>query len=580
MISKAIFGAVCFSVATSVFAGNFSLKQTYGTQDPNLLNSPVGIVEGSAGNYYVADTGNGIIRKYDATGTEIDILGSEGNAHGELNAPMDISFKNGLLYIPELGAKRVTVMDEDGNFIRVIGEGDLEGPRSVWIEDNGDVTVLDEFGYSLVKYTAEGDYLSQCSDGLSSISFNNDLIKINGNYLVTDATFGHIVEIGNNCGLVAIHGSYGAGTGQYNIPRGISTDGDFIYVSDSGNSRVQKLDLSMQYIETIGGPGQLLSPNQIVTHSSGVYIVTSTSNHQLQVFDPAAPSIAIQTVGNLRSAPGVFSSPSGLDVDFENEELYVANAYNHRVEVLDVETGAFKRSFGQLGFGAANGDMLVPTDILVQDNQVLVSNRFLHKVSIFDKAGLELGSFGSYGTDPGQFDQPYGMAGDSEGSVYVVDFGNNRLQKFDSGLNVLWSTAGYGAGPGQMWAPIRVIVTKDGRVLVAEAFNNRIQVLDAETGDFITSFGSAGSGPGELSLPFGLAMDRKQKAVMVSEVGNNRISVFSLTDYSYINDVGQIGSRDEDLFFPYDIARCVGAKQFCISNSVTNEVKRFKIKNK
>ncbi len=580
MISKGIFGVVCFSVVTSVFAGNFSLNQTYGTQDPNLFNSPVGIVEGSSGNYYVADTGNGIIRKFDAAGTEIAILGSEGNAHGELNAPMDISFKNGLLYIPELGSKRVTVMDEDGNLIRVIGEGDLEGPRGVWVEDNGDVTVLDEFGYSLVKYTAEGNYLSECNDGLSSISYNNDLIKINGNYFVTDATFGHIVEIGNNCGLVAIHGSYGSGPGQYNIPRGISTDGEFIYVSDSGNSRVQKLDLSMQYIETIGGPGQLLSPNQTMKHSSGVYIVTSTSNHQLQVFDPAAPAIAIQTVGNLRSAPGVFSSPSGMDVDFANAELYVANAYNHRIEVLDVVTGAFKRSFGQLGFGATNGDMLAPTDILVQDNQVLISNRFLNKVSIFDKAGLELGSFGTAGAAPGQLNQPYGIAGDSDGAVYIVDFGNNRLQKFDSGFNLVWSTAGYGAGPGEMWAPIRVIVTDDGRVLVAEAYNNRVQVLNAETGEFITSFGSAGSGPGELSLPFGLAMDLNQKTVMVSEVGNNRVSVFSLNNYSFINTVGQIGSRAEDLFFPYDITLCVDRKEFCISNSVSNEVKRFKIKNK
>lgn len=580
MISKGILGSVFLSITTLVSAGGFSLEQIYGTQDSSLFNSPVGIVEGSAGNYFVADTGNGIIRKFNAEGTEIDVLGSEGNAHGQLNAPMDISFANGLLYIPELGGKRVTVMDEEGNLVRVIGEGDLVGPRGVWIEDNGDVTVLDEFGHRLVKYTAEGVRLSECSDGLSTIGYVDDIIKVNGNYLITEATLGYVVEIADNCGLVAVHGSYGAGPGEFKLPRGISTDGEFIYVSDSGNSRVQKFDLSMQYVESIGGPGQLLAPNQIINHSSGSYIVTSTSNHQLQYFDPAAPAVAIQTVGSLRDGPGMFSNPSGMDVDFLNAELYVANAFNHRIDVLDVNSGEFKRSFGQLGFGFTNGDMLAPQDILVQDETVLITNRFLNKISIFDKAGLELGAFGSSGTEPGQFNQPYGIAGDSDGSVYVIDFGNNRLQKFDSGHSLVWATAGYGQGPGQMWAPIRVIVTDDGRVLVSDAYNNRVQVLNAETGVFITSFGSFGDGPGQLSLPFGLAMDLNQKTVMVTEVANNRVSTFRLTDYSFIKSVGQIGSREEDLFFPYEITLCVDRKEFCISNAVSNDVKRFKIKNK
>ncbi len=581
MLSKSLLGATCVALAASVSAADFQLKQVYGEQGPDRLNSPVGIVEGSDGHYFVADTGNGIIRKYDASGNQIAILGSEGNDPGQLNAPMDISFANGLLYIPELGGKRVTVMDEQGGLVRTLGEGDLEGPRGVWIEDNGDVTVLDEFGHRLVKYTAEGERLSECSAGLSTNGYVDDIIKVNGNYLITEATLGYVVEIGNDCGLVAAHGSYGSAPGQYNLPRGISTDGEFIYVSDSGNSRVQKFDLDMQYVESIGsGYGQLLAPNQILKHSSGSYIVTSTSNHQLQYFDPAAPDFAIQTVGSLRSAAGEFANPSGLDVDFDNKELYVANSFNHRIDVLDVNSGAYKRSFGQLGFGYSNGDMLAPQDILVQDEQVLITNRFLNKVSVFDKNGLETGSFGAGGTGLGQFNQPYGIAGDDEGGIYVVDFGNNRLQKFDADHNPLWATAGFGFGPGQMWAPIRVIVTDDGRALVADAYNNRVQVLDATTGEFITSFGGFGEEEGQLSLPFGLAMDEKQNTVLVTEVANNRVSVFSLDDYSFIKAHGQIGSRDQDLFFPYDIARCKNKHEFCISNAVINDVKRFKIKEK
>ncbi len=590
MVFKGLIGAACLSVAASTLAtslptphqlfGDYSIQQQYGTQSAALLNSPVGIVEGSNGNYFVADTGNGIIRKYNAAGEQIAILGSEGNGHGQLNAPMDISLKDGLLYIPELGAERVTVMDEDGNLVRIIGEGDLEGPRGVWIEDNGDVTVLDEFGHRLVKYTAEGVRISECSDGLSTNGYVDDIIKVDGNYLITEATLGYVVEVGNDCGLVAVHGSYGAGAGQYNLPRGINTDGEFIYVTDTGNNRVQKFDLDMQYIESIGtGYGQLLGPNQIIKHSNGSYIVTSTGDHQIKYFDPTAPANATQVVGDTRSAEGVLANPSGTDVDSFKQELYVANAFNHRIDIFDLNTGDFKRSFGQLGFGAVGGDMLAPQDVLVLSDKILVTNRFLNKVSVFDKNGVETGSFGSAGTELGQFNQPYGIAKDLTGGIYVVDFGNNRLQKFDADFNPVWTTAGFGFGPGQMWAPIRAVASYDGRVFVSDAYNNRIQVLDAATGEYLTSFGEFGEEPGQLSLPFGVALDPFNQVILVSEVANNRISVFKLSDFSFVKTVGQLGSREEDLFFPYEITYCQWLNQYCVSSAVINDVKRIRIYN-
>ncbi len=590
MYFKTFVAALCLSASTSSLAtsfnpldfpslfGDYNIKQTYGAQSADLLNSPVGIVEGSNGNYFVADTGNGIIRKYNADGEQIAILGSEGNGQGQLNAPMDISISNGLLYIPELGSERVTVMDEDGNFVRTIGEGDLEGPRGVWIENNGDVTVLDEFGHRLVKYTAQGQRISECSDGLSTMGYVDDIIKVGGNYLITEATLGYVVEIGNDCGLVAVHGNYGAGEGQYNLPRGINTDGEFIYVTDTGNNRVQKFDLDMQFIEFIG-VGQLLGPNQIIKHSNGSYIVTSTANHQLKYFNPAAPGVTTKVIGNPRSADGVLANPSGTDVDTWKQELYVANAFNHRIDIFDLNTGEFKRSFGQLGFGFVPGDMLAPQDVLVLKDKILVTNRFLNKISVFDKQGVELSTFGSAGSALGEFNQPYGITDDLFGNIYVVDFGNNRLQKFDKDFNAVWTTSGFGAGPGQMWAPIRAAVTYDGRVLVTDAYNNRVQVLEAATGEYLTSFGEFGEAPGKLSLPFGVALDPLNQVVLVTEVANNRVSVFKLHDFSFVKTVGQLGSREEDLFFPYEITHCKSINQYCISSAVINDVKRIRIFN-
>ncbi len=564
--------------AMSASAGDFQVKQTYGDQSLDLMNSPVGIVEGSNGNMYVSDLGNGVLHKFDAQGNQIAIIAEEGNGEGQLNAPMDISFANGKIYVPELGTKRVSVFDENGNLVQVIGNGELKGPRGVWVEDNGDVTVLDEFGFRVVKYDADGNYLSECNEGLSKIGYVDDIIKVNGNYFITEATLNYVVELDNDCKFVAKYGSYGSGNDQFYLPRGINTDGEFIYVSDAGNNRVQKFDLDMNYVETIGGTYQLSGPNQIIKHSEGHYVVTSSGDHQIKWFDAAAPTVATKAVGSLRTGDGVLANPSGMDADYATEELYVANALNHRIDIFDLETGAFKRSFGQLGFGFSNGDMIAPQDAYVVGDNVLVTNRFLNKISIFDKNGIETGSFGAGGTEPGQFNQPYGIDVDGNGNIYVVDFGNHRVQKFDADFNVVWATAGFGYGAGRFWAPIRVVASDDGRVFVSDAYNNQVQVLDAETGAYITKIGSFGEEAGDLSLPFGVTIDKKGENLLVSEVANNRISVFSLEDYSFVKMASQLGSREEDLFFPYEITICHENGDICTSNAITNIIQRWSIK--
>lgn len=565
--------------ATATFAGDFKVKQTYGVDTQELMNSPVGVVEGTQGNVYVSDLGNGVLRKFDAAGNQVGVIAEEGNEPGQLNAPMDISFANGKIYVPELGTKRVSVFNEDGSLAQVIGNGELKGPRGVWVEENGDVTVLDEFGFRLVKYTAAGDYISECNEGLSKIGYIDDIIKVNGNYLITEATLNYVVELDNDCKFVAKHGSYGNGPGQYYLPRGINTDGEFIYVSDSGNNRVQKFDLDMNYLESIGtGYGQLFAPNQLIKHSAGHYIATSTGEHMVKWFEPSSPAVATKVIGSPRIGEGELSNPSGMSADFDAEELYVANAFNHRIDIFDLETGAFKRSFGQLGFGFAGGDMIAPQDAHVIGDQIFVTNRFLHKVSVFNKQGEETGSFGASGTEPGQFNQPYGIDVDAAGNIYVVDFGNHRVQKFDAEYNLEWATAGFGYGQGRFWAPIRVVASEDGRVFVSDAYNNQVQVLDAETGAYITKIGSFGEGAGDLSLPFGVTIDKKGENLLVTEVANNRISVFSLEDYSFVKMDSQLGSREEDLFFPYEITVCHENGDVCTSNAVTNIVQRWSIK--
>ncbi len=91
------------------------------------------------------------------------------------------------------------------------------------------------------------------------------------------------------------------------------------------------------------------------------------------------------------------------------------------------------------------------------------------------------------------------MTVDSSGNVYVADYGNNRIQKFDSNGNFITKWGSQGSGDGQFIQLNDVAVDSSGNVYVADYGNNRIQKFDSN-GNFITKWGSHGSGDGQFSF--------------------------------------------------------------------------------
>ena len=95
---------------------------------------------------------------------------------------------------------------------------------------------------------------------------------------------------------------------------------------------------------------------------------------------------------------------------------------------------------------------------------------------------------------------PEDVATDSSGNVYVVDFGNNRIQKFDSNGNFITKWGSEGAGDGQFKSPLGIAIDSSGNVYVADHDNHRIQKFDSN-GNFITKWGSDGAGDGQFNTP-------------------------------------------------------------------------------
>ena len=187
-----------------------------------------------------------------------------------------------------------------------------------------------------------------------------------------------------------------------------------------------------------------------------------------------------------------------------------------------------------------------------QKGEVVVAEYGGNCVSIFNRRGEKIRSFGSYGVGNGQLKGPCGVAVDGNGDILVEDGGNHRIQKFSVDGRFITAVGTRGSGQLQFQDPIGIKIhplTK--RIYVADRANNRVQILNPDL-HYYNSIGSGGSGPGQLQSPWDVAFDSANN-VYVSDAGNSRIQVFT-ENGRFLRQIGKRGTGKGDLDWPTMIA--------------------------
>jgi DNA-binding beta-propeller fold protein YncE len=113
----------------------------------------------------------------------------------------------------------------------------------------------------------------------------------------------------------------------------------------------------------------------------------------------------------------------------KNGDLLVADIGNHRIQILDKNTGKYK---GQIGTqGREPGEFTYPYGVAVAPSGNIYTVEYGgHRVQKWSPNGKFIASFGEAGRKPGQFANPWGLAVDKDENVYVCDTQNHRVQKF------------------------------------------------------------------------------------------------------------------------------------------------------
>ena len=145
-----------------------------------------------------------------------------------------------------------------------------------------------------------------------------------------------------------------------------------------------------------------------------------------------------------------------------------------------------------------------------------------NRIQVFDLELMFITSFGTKGSGQGQYDRPSDLVFDSQGNIYVSEFGNNRVQVLDPNGHYL-RHFGDESVPGKLNKPEGIHVANNC-VHVSDSGDNRILVFQL-SGAFLTSFGKEGRGRGEFCHPIGIVLDC-DGFLYVCDLLNQRIQVF------------------------------------------------------
>ena len=256
----------------------------------------------------------------------------------------------------------------------------------------------------------------------------------------------------------------------------------------------------------------------------------------------AQPALAAEpSIANFVSNPAVFNTDTGSAVF-----SYTLNNVTNGQVVLTIYDSANNLIKTIYAGTQSSGEHLITWDGKDNANQPVNDGNYTAKLAVTYGSGNNYTFVLKWG-----YFYPYGIAVDSDNNVYVADTYYYRIQKFTSNGNFITKWGSNGSGDGQFSNPYGIAVDSDNNVYVTDTYNRRIQKFDSN-GNFIATWGSYGSGDGQFLYPYGIAVDSDNN-VYVTDVHNYRIQKFD-SNGNFITKWGSYGSGDGQFSYPFGIA--------------------------
>ncbi len=255
-----------------------------------------------------------------------------------------------------------------------------------------------------------------------------------GNLVVADAGNHRILLLSPSGERVSEFGSFGAEPGQFNEPWGVAAAPDgTIYVADTWNHRIQHLDEEGNVLHSWGGnidtagelgaSGLFYGPRDVAVDEQGRVFVTDTGNKRVQVFD--AEGNFLEQFGGGGIEAGRFEEPVGIAVAPDGT-IWVADTWNKRVQGFSPTFEPLR----QIAVRAWDGQGITNKPYLaVSDENIWLSDPDAARLIELDREGTVQRVWGQFGSELGSFNLPLGLAF-ADGTLWVADSENQRVLGF------------------------------------------------------------------------------------------------------------------------------------------------------
>lgn len=300
----------------------------------------------------------------------------------------------------------------------------------------------------------------------------------------------------SGCGTGGFGGDGGPATSALlNAPAGVALDGHgSLFIAEQCNQRIRQVDLTTNTITTVAGSGstgcgaggfggdggpatsaQLFLPTDVVADGNGILFIADRGNHRIRKVDLAAGTIT--TVAGT-GTPGFIgdggpaisaqlSGPTGVALD-AGGNLFITDKDNSRIRKVDLSgiittvAGTGAAGFGGDGGPATNAQLNFPNRTVVDTNGTLfISDGSNSRIRRVDPSGTitTLAGTGTrgYSGDGGpaasaQFNDPFGLAVDASGALFVADESNHRVRVV-AGIGAVRSLVAL--NPAHLWVGLR-----------------------------------------------------------------------------------------------------------------------------